>query len=513
MALCGYNGGYMPSGGIDNLVGGLQNLYPDFCKVINLKPSREGRPVRAVKIGKGTGTDRRGVLLVGGLHARELLNPDSLIYFAYNLAFAYKQNKDYSMGAKTYTAAFVKMLVENMDIYILPLANPDGREFVLNPAGDRMWRGNRAPNPGKLCKGVDLNRNFDFLWTSGIMTSADACNSSQIYKGPSAFSEPETQNVRQLLDTFPHIVGMIDVHSYSAFVMYPWGDDENQTTQPTMNFKNAAFNGQRGQTGDTYKEYIPKKDLDWFVSVGNGMAKAIEAVRGKKYEVKQSIHLYATSATSLDYGYCRHYVNSAKRKVLTYCIETGPLVVKNGVPDYLASFQPSFPEASCIMEDVQPAFMEFCVNVLSVSGELIEGIKQAASASVSAVSAAAPSRAATSPGAARSSGAGRRFAKFLEDNRDELLVLARNDQRLLRESGVVLKRLLPIIQSHQSDDPQAFDEALVKRVDELLGRLGEQGTPKLRRGAAAVRQDLQPFAGRTVIEGLRKVDAKSRRGK
>lgn len=507
MALCGYNGGYMPSAGIDNLVGGLQNLYPDFCKVINLKPSREGRPIRAVKIGKGTGTDRRGVLLVGGLHARELLNPDSLIYFAYNLAFAYKQNKDYSMGAKTYTAAFVKMLVENMDIFILPLANPDGREFVLSPAGDRMWRGNRAPNPGKPCKGVDINRNFDFLWTSGIKTSTDPCDFNQLYKGPAAFSEPETQNVRQMLDTFPHIVGMIDVHSYSGFVMYPWGDDENQTTQPTMNFKNAAFNGQRGQTGDAYKEFIPKNDLDWFVSVGNSMAKAIKAVRGKNYEVKQSVHLYPTSATSEDYAYSRHFVNNAKRKVLAYCIETGPLVIKNGVPDYLESFQPKFPEASCIMEDVQPAFMEFCVNILSASGELIEGIKQAASASAFAASTAATAR------AARSSAAGRRFAKFLEDNRDELLVLARTDQRLLRESAVVLKRLLPIIQSHQSDEPQAFDEALVKRVGELLGRLAEQGSPKLRRGAAAVRQDLQPFAGRTVIEGLREVDAKSRRGK
>ncbi|HJU53352.1 MAG TPA: M14 family zinc carboxypeptidase [Pyrinomonadaceae bacterium] len=511
MALCGYNGGYLSSASIDNLVGGLQNGYPDFCKVINLKPSREGRPIRAVKIGKGTGTDRRGVLLLGGLHARELLNPDSLIYFAYNLAFAYKNNQNYSMGAKTYTAAFVKMLVENMDIFILPLANPDGREFVLSPNGDRMWRGNRAPNPGKACKGVDLNRNFDFLWTSGIRTDAEACSPNQIYKGPSAFSEPESKNVRQLLDTFPHIVGMIDVHSYSEFVMHPWGDDENQTTQPTMNFNNALFNGQRGLTGDNYKEYIPKKDLDWFVSVGNSMAQAIQAVRGRKYTVQQSLHLYATSATSTDYSYSRQYVSKSKRKVLAYCIETGPEVWKNGVPDYLASFQPAFPEASCIMEDVQPAFMEFCVNILSVSGELVDSVKQAASASV--VSTAAASRAAASAGAARSSAAGRRFAKFLEDNRDELLVLARTDQRLLRESGVVLKRLLPIIQSHQSDEPQAFDEALVKRVDDLLGRLSEQGTPKLRRGAAAIRQDLQSFAGRTVVEALRKVDARSRRGK
>jgi len=493
----------MPSGGIDNLVGALPNLYGDFCKVINLKPSREGRPIRAVKMGKGSGGGRRGVLLVGGLHARELLNPDSLIYFAFNLAYAYKNNKDYSMGGRTYAADFVKMVIEDMDIFILPLANPDGREYVLSPTGDRMWRGNRAPNPGEDCKGVDVNRNFDFLWTSGIKTSANPCSSQQLYKGPSPFSEPESQNVRDLLDTYSHIVGMLDVHSYSEFVLYPWGDDENQTTQPTMNFKNPSFDGERGQKGDSYKEYIPKKDLDWFVYVGNLMAEAIEAVRGKKYAVKQSVNLYPTSATSTDYGYCRHYVNNADRKVLTYCIETGPLVLKNGEPDFLTSFQPPFPEASCIMEDAQAAFMEFCINILSVSGEIIEGIKFAGSGAL-----------ASSGGrSARPSAAGRRLAKFLEDNRDELMVLARTDKRLSRETAVVTKRLLPIIQSGRDGEPKAFDEALVKRIDELLGRLGELGAPKLRRGAQAVRRDLQSFAGITLADALRKVDAGARRGK
>lgn len=109
--------------------------------------------------------------------------------------------------------------------------------------------------------------------------------------------------------------------------------------------------------------------------------------------------------------------------------------------------------------------------------------------------------------------AGRRFAKFLEDNRDELLALARTGKRLLRESAVVLRRLLPIIRSGRNGEPKAFDEALVKRAGELLGRLGERGTPNLRRGAEAVRRDLRPFAGSTLVEALRKVDARARRGK
>lgn len=492
----------MPEWGIDNLIVGIQNVYPEFCKVIALEPSREGRPIRAIKIGKGSSPTRRGVLFVGGIHARELINPDALVYFAFNLAYAYKQNKDFVLGGRTYTAALVKLIIEGMDIFILPLANPDGRAFVLAPNGDRMWRGNRAPNPGQACKGVDINRNFDFLWSSGIKTSTDPCNASQLYKGPSAFSEPETRNVRKLLDDFPHIVGMIDVHSYSEFIMYPWGDDENQTSNPSMNFTNPAFDGQRGVKGDAYKEYIQQADLNWFVSSGNTMAQAIAAVRGKNYSVKQSVHLYPTSATSDDYCYSRHIVNSAKRKVLSYCIETAPLVVKNGVPNYLESFQPPFPEASCIMEDVQPAFIEFCVSILCASSELIESIMMAASKATASDSAGRR---------ARGSRTGRKFVKLLEENRDELLELARKDTRLWRQSLVALKRVLPVIQSHRSARPRVIDEALVQRVDEVLGSLGERGSSKLRRAMQSIRQDLQPFVGRTMIDGLRAVDESQRR--
>lgn len=496
MGLCGYTGGYLPVSGIDNLIDGIQNVYPTFCKIINLEASREGHMIRAIKMGKGSGANRRGVLLVGGIHARELINPDALIYFAFNLAYAYSQNKDFVLGGKTYAAATVKMIIENMDIFILPLANPDGRAFVLAANGDRMWRGNRAPNPGKACKGVDINRNFDFLWSSGIMTSTDPCNASQIYRGPSAFSEPETRNVRKLLDDYPHISGMIDVHSYSEDILYPWGDDENQTANANMNFKNPAFNGQRGSIGDAYKEYIPKADLDWLVSVGNTMKQGIAAVRGKNYVVMQSVGLYPTSATSDDYSYSRHYVNNAKRKVFAYCIETGPLVYKNGSPDYLKSFQPDFPEASCIMEDVQPALIEFSISILSASSDLINSLVMASSATSAKAVAGKTSLSRT----------GSRFAKVLAENRDELMELARSDTRLWRQSLVTLGRVLPIIQSHESAKPKVIDAAIVKQVDEVLGLLGEKGSPKLRRALQSIQKDLQPFVGKTMLEGLKAAD-------
>jgi carboxypeptidase A4 len=72
--------------------------------------------------------------------------------------------------------------------------NPDGYEYTHT--NNRLWRKNRRnPELGE-CSGTDLNRNFDIYW-AGQGTSPNPC--SEIYTGTSAFSEPETQAVKDYL--------------------------------------------------------------------------------------------------------------------------------------------------------------------------------------------------------------------------------------------------------------------------------------------------------------------------
>ena len=104
-----------------------------------------------------------------------------------------------------------------------------------------------------------------------------------------------------------------------------------------------------------------------------------------------------------------------------------------------------------------------------------------------------------------------RFAKLFEENRDELLTLARSDTRLWRQTIVALRRMLPIIQSFDGARPKVFDKELAKNVDEVLGRLGEEGSPKLRQAMKSMRKDLQPFAGRTIKDGIKAADKSQRR--
>ncbi len=184
--------GYLTTSGIENALVHLAYRYPTICQLIVLpEQSHEGRTSRAVRIGKPSTAEKRGALFVGGLHAREIVNPDLLIYFVFRLCRAYAEETDLVIGATTFDNWIVDLVVENLDLFVFPLVNPDGRTFVQTPGGDAWWRKNRNPNPGKPCRGVDLNRNFDFLWSSGIGTSTNSC--SQTYRGAAPFSEPETR--------------------------------------------------------------------------------------------------------------------------------------------------------------------------------------------------------------------------------------------------------------------------------------------------------------------------------
>ena len=175
----------------------LAATYSALTELITLpEQSVEQRTIHALKIAGGSAQSRRGILLIGGVHARELVNPDLLVTFATRLLQAYTNGTGLSFGPVSYSKTLVKLIVDTVDLFILPLVNPDGRAFAQSPAGDPMWRKNRAPNQGLPCKGVDLNRNYDFLWSSGIGTSGSAC--TDVFKGSTAFGEPETRNYMEI---------------------------------------------------------------------------------------------------------------------------------------------------------------------------------------------------------------------------------------------------------------------------------------------------------------------------
>jgi murein tripeptide amidase MpaA len=342
--------------------------YTGFTQLIPLPNATwEARTSNAVKIANGSDSGRPAVFFLGGIHSREWGSSDILVFFIEQLEQAYLNGTGITLGGKTFAASDIKTIVDNLDIIVFPQANPDGRNYSMNT--EALWRKNRrtaAPNSNSgNCVGVDLNRNYDFIWdfqntfaaTSNVSCSANPCH-HDLYHGPGAFSEPETQNVKWIYDNFPNIGYFIDLHSYGPDILYSWGDDDNQETDPSMNFLNPAYNNVRGildSSGSAgagaFREYLPNAELTARVNLANAFAAGIQAVRGTNYLVEQSVGLYPTSGASDDYSYSRHIVDGSKRNVMAYTLEWG------------TEFQPPYAEMQNIIQEITSGLISFCLWV------------------------------------------------------------------------------------------------------------------------------------------------------
>ena len=87
--------------------------------------------MRVIEITKA-GPGKPIAWIEAGIHAREWIASATATFMINELVNNYEQNKD---------------IVDNLNIYFLPMANPDGYEYSRN--SDRMWRKNRNPSPGK----------------------------------------------------------------------------------------------------------------------------------------------------------------------------------------------------------------------------------------------------------------------------------------------------------------------------------------------------------------------------
>jgi murein tripeptide amidase MpaA len=339
----------------------LQNLaaaYPVTTELITTPNlTHEGRQSHVLRVGAEPALMADGVLILGGIHAREWVPPDALVSLAADLLEAYELGTGLVYGGKRFSADDISQVMETLNLFIYPCVNPDGRHY--SQTNDPLWRKNRRPHAsGGNCSGVDLNRNFDFLWDhltkfasdAQVRTSADPCDRF-VYRGPSPTSEPETQNVVWLLDAYSSIRWHIDVHSAVPVILHSWGSDENQIMEPSQTFQNSSFGRVRGRAGDdVYREHITQDDLKLIQTLGNRMNDAVKAVRGKDYGVGQAFGLYPTSGTSDDYAFSRHFVDQAKAKVYGFTVECGD------------SFQPTWHEAEEVIRDVSAGLIALCVE-------------------------------------------------------------------------------------------------------------------------------------------------------
>lgn len=210
-------GGFYSFAQMNTAMNNLVAAYPSLAQKISLGLSSQGRDIWCIKISDNVTTDETTepeVLYIGLQHAREAIGGSSMIFFMQYLCENYA------------TDSRIQALVNNREIFIIPCMNPDGWEYnrTTDPNGGGGWRKNRRNN-GDGSFGVDLNRNWGIDWAncSGANASCGSgSTSSDVYWGTAAFSEPETQAVRNFVITH-HIVSCIDQHAFGPYYSLPFG--------------------------------------------------------------------------------------------------------------------------------------------------------------------------------------------------------------------------------------------------------------------------------------------------
>ncbi|MBW6436309.1 zinc carboxypeptidase [Actinoplanes hulinensis] len=237
--------------------------YPAIASKRVLGTSYEGRQIVAVKISDNVGTDESEpeVLFDANHHAREHLTVEQALYLL-------------GQFTKTYaTDTRIKNIVDTREIWIVPMVNPDGVEYDIATGSYRSWRKNRQPNSGSSYVGTDLNRNYGYNW--GCCGGSSGSTSSATYRGPSAFSAPETRVIRDFVNS--RVVGgvqqikvAIDFHSYSQLVLWPYGHT-TANTATGMNADQANTFATLGRQMAATNGYTPQQSSDLYITDGDSL--------------------------------------------------------------------------------------------------------------------------------------------------------------------------------------------------------------------------------------------------
>ena len=195
---------------IRDFVNDLAFANPFLCSRLQVGFSIENREIFALRIAGPNGpiapADRPALIIHSLQHAREWVSGSTSMYIANALV------QGYGIDPR------ITAVLDAITVYVVPVVNPDG--YVHTWDVGRLWRKNRRNN-GNGTFGVDTNRNWSVGW--GLSSGSSGTPSSDTYRGPSPFSEPESQALADFIASVPNARAHVDLHSYSELILSPWG--------------------------------------------------------------------------------------------------------------------------------------------------------------------------------------------------------------------------------------------------------------------------------------------------
>jgi len=204
----------------------VQNKYPFYhttdeikSEAVRLSKNCNGRlnftsvtdngvNLDVITVRKPEATPVNKVFLLFGEHARELISPESGIYFLRALCGDVEM-KIPAMKSFLKESSTAEQALNDSEFMMVLNSNPGSRQKVEN--GDYCLR----VSPG----GVDLNRNWDEHYEGTSSTFGGDSN-----PGAKPFSEPETRIVKQLVTEYKPTT-FLTVHSGTRGMYMPWAFD------------------------------------------------------------------------------------------------------------------------------------------------------------------------------------------------------------------------------------------------------------------------------------------------
>lgn len=230
----------------DEVLADLADLaarYPHLVRLVTIGTSWEGRLLQGVKVTDRPDEDEGepGALFFALTHGREHLSTEQALAIAHHFAEGYGVDPA------------VTNLVNHRVLWIFPNVNPDGGEYDVHSGfAYEWWRPNRRPLAPPWLYGVDLNRNYGYQW--GCCGGSSPTPGDETYRGPSPFSEPETQALRDFVLVHPEVTVSLSLHTFGELVLWPWShtyapvpDPLDRATLERLGRALAATNGYRAQ--------------------------------------------------------------------------------------------------------------------------------------------------------------------------------------------------------------------------------------------------------------------------
>jgi hypothetical protein len=221
--------------------------YPGIARLVSIGKSVENRDLWALCVSANVNVEEAEpeVRVVGAHHGNEKMSAELCLDLAQDLTQLYG------------TDSQITALVDSLEIWIVPIVNPDGYEA----------------NSRYNAHSVDINRNYGYMWETG--------------GGSAAFSEPEPRAMRDLA-TENWFVVSLSFHTSGDVVNSVWNytpiRPEDDAVVVQLSNLYASFNGYWAVHGwDWYEthgdcndwSYGARADLDWTIETANSNETAV----------------------------------------------------------------------------------------------------------------------------------------------------------------------------------------------------------------------------------------------